>query len=278
MGTGELGAKDLRAVLELLGATHETSSAAEFADVLMNGLSRVVQCDLISYNEIDLVGGGTQTYFEPRLAPQPEIESAFARLIDQHPLVRDYAASRDPSPLRMSDFINLAELRRLDIYHEVFDPLETDHQLAFSLAIESDVVVGIGLNRRRLDFTDREVASMTLLQPHLTAAFHHAVLRERWEAQLQRSDEIATVLANLTPREQEVAVLIGQGQSNRQIARALFISERTAEQHVANVFHKLGVASRVAVAIRLSQLRTEPGMALPASVLPTGSPSVLPKP
>jgi DNA-binding NarL/FixJ family response regulator len=48
----------------------------------------------------------------------------------------------------------------------------------------------------------------------------------------------------LTPREIEVLDLIAEGRSNRQIARTLCMSERTAEVHVSHVLAKLGVASR----------------------------------
>jgi DNA-binding CsgD family transcriptional regulator len=52
----------------------------------------------------------------------------------------------------------------------------------------------------------------------------------------------------LTRREQEVAALIARGLSNRQIAEALVIAERTAHAHVGNILGKLGFASRAQVA------------------------------
>jgi len=48
----------------------------------------------------------------------------------------------------------------------------------------------------------------------------------------------------LTAREREVAALIAQGKSNREIAGALVLSERTIETHVANIMFKLSVQSR----------------------------------
>ena len=53
----------------------------------------------------------------------------------------------------------------------------------------------------------------------------------------------------LTDREREVLVLVAQGLSNRQIADALVISERTARTHVSNILGKLGVASRTQAAL-----------------------------
>ena len=50
----------------------------------------------------------------------------------------------------------------------------------------------------------------------------------------------------LTPRELEVLRLVAAGQSNREIAAALVISEHTVARHLQNMFAKLGVSSRTA--------------------------------
>jgi DNA-binding CsgD family transcriptional regulator/tetratricopeptide (TPR) repeat protein len=51
----------------------------------------------------------------------------------------------------------------------------------------------------------------------------------------------------LTERERGVAALVGQGLSNRQIAAALVLSDRTVEKHVSNILGKLGVETRAQV-------------------------------
>ena len=50
----------------------------------------------------------------------------------------------------------------------------------------------------------------------------------------------------LTPRESQVLRLVAAGKSNREIASALVISERTVDRHVSNIFAKLGISSRAA--------------------------------
>ncbi|MBI5302788.1 MAG: tetratricopeptide repeat protein [Chloroflexi bacterium] len=52
----------------------------------------------------------------------------------------------------------------------------------------------------------------------------------------------------LTTREREVAALIAQGKSNREIADALVLSERTIEGHVGNILDKLGFSARTQIA------------------------------
>jgi NarL family two-component system response regulator LiaR len=53
----------------------------------------------------------------------------------------------------------------------------------------------------------------------------------------------------LTPRELEVLRLIAQGMSNREIAQALTISEKTVKTHVSNILSKLHLADRTQAAI-----------------------------
>jgi DNA-binding CsgD family transcriptional regulator len=52
----------------------------------------------------------------------------------------------------------------------------------------------------------------------------------------------------LSDREEQVAALVAEGLSNRQIAGRLHIAERTAENHVKNILDKLGFDSRARIA------------------------------
>jgi DNA-binding NarL/FixJ family response regulator len=55
-----------------------------------------------------------------------------------------------------------------------------------------------------------------------------------------------------TRREGEVADLLAQGLTNREIGQALVLSERTVETHVTHLLGKLGVRSRAQAAVRLT--------------------------
>jgi RNA polymerase sigma factor (sigma-70 family) len=52
----------------------------------------------------------------------------------------------------------------------------------------------------------------------------------------------------LTTREREVAALVAQGRSNREIGDQLVVSERTVEKHVENILAKLAFTSRAQIA------------------------------
>jgi DNA-binding CsgD family transcriptional regulator len=65
-------------------------------------------------------------------------------------------------------------------------------------------------------------------------------------------DSPGAPVALLTPRETRVAMLVAQGARSREVASALFLSERTVESHLAAVYRKLGVRSRTELAVHLA--------------------------
>ena len=67
----------------------------------------------------------------------------------------------------------------------------------------------------------------------------------------------------LSKREREVAGLVAQGLTNREIAGRLFISERTAEGHVQSIRNKLGFTARTQIAA-WAVAQSDPGLTLRA--------------
>jgi len=62
----------------------------------------------------------------------------------------------------------------------------------------------------------------------------------------------------LTGRERQIATLVGEGMSNRDIAQHLGISKRTVDAHLEHIFGKLGISSRVQLATQLSPAAPSP--------------------
>jgi DNA-binding NarL/FixJ family response regulator len=83
-----------------------------------------------------------------------------------------------------------------------------------------------------------------LLHPSLITR----VLSEFGRVSAQRARD-NRVFAELTDREREVLTHIGHGERNREIAEALFISEKTVKNHISSIFFKLEVNSRAEAAL-----------------------------
>lgn len=75
-----------------------------------------------------------------------------------------------------------------------------------------------------------------------------AVTRQVLE-RLRRGPEEDTALAPLTPQERRILELIGEGMTNRQIAEAMFLAEKTVKNYVSAMLAKLGLERRTQAAV-----------------------------
>ena len=76
---------------------------------------------------------------------------------------------------------------------------------------------------------------------------------DRARAELRASGETArkrdpSRLSQLTPQELQIARFVAEGLSNKEVAAQLFLSPRTIDAHLRNVFAKLGISSRTQLA------------------------------
>jgi non-specific serine/threonine protein kinase len=113
----------------------------------------------------------------------------------------------------------------------------------------------------------RQPAPLTAMEAHWTGGARRALGEQRWGARyaegsaLERAAAVALALGEepaaavppppsgpLTRRQREVADLVAQGMTDREIAARLVISPRTAESHVEQILTRLGFRSRAQIA------------------------------
>jgi DNA-binding CsgD family transcriptional regulator len=141
-----------------------------------------------------------------------------------------------------------------------WDGLHDSYRAAYSRWRSAELVLagrtarGQGAELLRAAHTTCEELGARPLQRELEALARRARIGlgpvEEVTTQVTREPETA----GLSAREMEVLALLAGGQTNRQIAASLFISEKTAGHHVSSILSKLGVSGRVAaagVAIRM---------------------------
>lgn len=113
----------------------------------------------------------------------------------------------------------------------------------------------LGKVRRRRG--ERRRAHAALVEAIAIFERHGAIL---WVArateELQRIPIRRGAPADLTATEEQVAALAGAGRTNREIARSLFMSEKTVEANLTRIYQKLGIRSRAGLGVRLLERRT----------------------
>jgi DNA-binding NarL/FixJ family response regulator len=81
-----------------------------------------------------------------------------------------------------------------------------------------------------------------------------SLLRRRLVSTAPRANRLVQGVAALSRRQRQVAALVSEGLTNRQIAARLFVTDKTVEMHLSQVFEKLGVFNRVGVVRELSRV------------------------
>lgn len=95
---------------------------------------------------------------------------------------------------------------------------------------------------------EKVVAGEPMLSPTITSQLIRQVTDASGD---DRSADAVRLVEQLTEREHEVAVAVGTGRSNAEIATALHMSLATVKAHISHIFTKLGATNRVQVAITM---------------------------
>jgi DNA-binding NarL/FixJ family response regulator len=118
-------------------------------------------------------------------------------------------------------------------------------------------LVELGSAERR---ANRKSASRELLEEGMALAhqcgaraLHDRALQELLATGARPRRPPATGRDTLTPSELRIAGLAGAGQTNRQIAQRLFVTQKTVEGHLARAFRKLHIDSRAQLPAALSR-------------------------
>ncbi len=240
-------------LLELVGEVFGLLEMAELRDGMLAALVAAVPCDWVSLNDVGPSPGETFAIVRPALAPR--WHKAFARHVHQNPMLVHWLRTRDSRAYRFSDLASEEELRALDLFREVYEPLGLRYQIAFHLPAASDRVLAVALSRRSRDFNDRERDLLDRARPYLTQAYRNALAYERasrYGPSAGGTGQVSLLRGEgLTARQAEIVSRIARGASNAEIASDLGIGERTVQTHLRRAYRRLGVSSRFEAAQRV---------------------------
>jgi DNA-binding CsgD family transcriptional regulator len=141
------------------------------------------------------------------------------------------------------------------------DPVEAEQHFRAALGLQDAAARPFERARTDLAFGEflRRARRRTEARERLRAALERfetlgaQLWAERARVELRASGERSrrrdpSTLDDLTPQEVQIAQLVAEGGTNRAIAAQLFLSPRTIDFHLRNVFRKLGISSRVELA------------------------------
>jgi len=102
-----------------------------------------------------------------------------------------------------------------------------------------------------VDAVHKVAAGDHMLSPSVTAQLIAKL--GQGEQDLSRQTAAQGLLETLTTREREVAMAVGEGKANAEIAQELYMSVATVKAHVSRIMVKLDVQNRVNIAIRVHE-------------------------
>jgi DNA-binding CsgD family transcriptional regulator/tetratricopeptide (TPR) repeat protein len=224
----------LRAEADAAQQAHDRRNAAEFADIRVTGERLLVQAREL------LAGVGHEGSLFDGSAEATGCEAEFSRL------------ERPSDPQSWAAAV------------AAWDGLPRPYNAAYARWRQAEALLAAKAPKKAAGVLRRAHQAATNLEARpLQREIEGLARRARIDLQMRplkpqperaQSSSPATQVG-LTPREQEVLRHLVEGRTNRQIARALFISEKTASVHVSNIMGKLAAANRSEAAAIAHRLR-----------------------
>jgi DNA-binding CsgD family transcriptional regulator len=216
--------RDLGLLRRLLAPDGPTGPADDIAQSLLEDVAELIPCADVTMQVMDHPNRYSRTQSTCEGEDDPELDRLFWQGFWDC-LACSYPQRTGRTDVtRSSDFeVNTSEyLAEVGMRHELVVPLPLPDRYDHRLVLFRD---------SGPDFTERDLLLMTLLQPHVTEMHARQLRRQRGTP-------------DLTPRQWEILRLVAAGCTNRQVARALGLTERTVGKHLENIYVRLGTQSR----------------------------------
>ncbi len=255
---------DYAGALRLLTRLEEQSGDLEcFAHASVMALNEFVASELATMSVCDLVTGDRQVVGLSRVRIGANDVACFDRHFFSHPLVLHHGLKRGAATQGISDLLSRREFHQTGLYAEHYRRIRLEFVIAVPIFMEGRTLISIVLNRRGLDFSERDHQRLDLLRPHLAFLFRQACVAAGASLSASKAVALAPVQAvplpaELTLREGEVMHWLSCGKTDAEIAALLSISPRTVQKHLEHIYVKLGVETRTAAVMRALAARQAP--------------------
>ncbi len=177
---GQLKVSDFGLVLSAVQAVSSAQDPVAFSQLAIEQVACLVPSDVVTFNEVDSIAGQIGFSAVPTsFRVPPEVERHLDVLVGQHPLIRYYGESSDGSAKKISDFWSQAEFRASQLYELVYQPMNVEYQMSFTLPTLHPNLVAIVASRSHDDFSERDRAVLNTLRPYFVQAWYSARDRQQ---------------------------------------------------------------------------------------------------
>jgi DNA-binding CsgD family transcriptional regulator len=235
----------------LLAAAEE--GARPFPEAVVDVLRRVVPCDTVAYRAWDRDQITVDRSFAPdELADRWPVWSRYPRFRrdDPHPSEAPSPSDDRPPvsaaecvarPLVLSDAISRRAFRHTGLYVELMRPFGVRDVMKVFLPRHDGVGAVFVFDTSCSGFGETDRMLVRRLAPALIQLQRNARVR----SQVFAADDRLNLL---TPRELTILARAARGETNAEIAGALFINPSTVRKHLEHIYEKLAVRNRAAAA------------------------------
>ena len=207
---------------------------------LLDRLGALVGAEATAYGEFSLWEDGRSYSIDHsiRSRNRPEwVSMNMHRLWQQDP-ISCHVNARATKPLAISDRVTQRAFQRLEIFQDVYRPVDTADCFRLYLPAPTGKSWHFSFECSQWGLRPRGRELLESLRPHFV---RH---RQQWRP-------TSNGLETLTAREREILEAVANGETNAQIAKRLWISPYTVRAHVEHIFRKLSVKTRTEAAARL---------------------------
>jgi DNA-binding CsgD family transcriptional regulator len=239
------------AMLEFVLLAAAEEGPRPFPEHIVDTLRRVVPCDTVAYRAWSRKRGILDRSFAPEvLCARWPVWWQYPKFRheDPHPSEigernRGPAAVSAPEhlcrPLVLTDAVSDRRLRQTGLYYELMKPFGVRNVMKLFLPPRGDAASAFVFDTSRRGFSETDRGVLKRLVAPLIQFQQNARLRFP-------EPHTADALNVLTPRERTVLARTARGETNGEIARALYIGESTVRKHLEHIYEKLEVPNRAA--------------------------------
>lgn len=181
-----LSHSDYARVLDSIRELYTPGDLDDYPKRVMKVLASVVPNPCTSYTELNPALRRALGLFDDdkwKALADPNLH-LFQKHMHQHPILHHFQQVGDGAPVKISDFMSLDEWKATDVWRQFYRLFGFERQMVVCLPVQQPLVVGVALNREKIDFSERDRLALNLLRPHLYQAYYNAAASHEYREEL----------------------------------------------------------------------------------------------